>query len=121
MLILRKTGLPFLPSDVQALICSSLRGRQRTLAALAQTCKSLKGPALEELWRVIPCFEVIVYTLPPDLWEVYEADYDTHIVRSHHRVAVVYLIPPLPENPTGCHFFEGSRSSPLLHPSGKGR
>ena len=104
MSVLRKTGPPFLPRDVQALICSSLCGCQGTLVALAQTCRSLKGPALEELWRVIPCFEVIVYTLPPDLWEVYEADYDTHIVRSYRGAAVVYLMSPLPENPTGCNF-----------------
>ena len=95
MLMLRKTGLSFLPSDVQALICSSLCGRQRTLAALAQTCKSLNGPALKELWRVIPCLEVIAYTLPPRLWTVRPGS--RHVVRNLPVTSGVTLslMPPL--------------------------
>ncbi|KAG2069536.1 hypothetical protein BDR04DRAFT_682074 [Suillus decipiens] len=42
---------------------------KKTLMALALTCKSFSGPALDLLWRDLPEFEPLIKCLPQSLWK----------------------------------------------------
>jgi len=44
--------------------------RNKTLLALALTCKSFTGPALDLLWRELDGFDPLIRCLPPTLWKL---------------------------------------------------
>ncbi|KAJ8592381.1 hypothetical protein M405DRAFT_931524 [Rhizopogon salebrosus TDB-379] len=44
--------------------------RKKTLLALAVTCKSFTGPALDLLWRELDSFAPLIRCLPPSLWKL---------------------------------------------------
>ena len=45
-------------------------GGQKSLAALAISCRTFQDPALDVLWRRLPCIGPLVRCLPSDAWEV---------------------------------------------------
>jgi hypothetical protein len=44
--------------------------RNKTLLALALTCKSFTGPALDLLWRELDGLDPLIRCLPPTLWKL---------------------------------------------------
>jgi len=44
--------------------------RKKTLLALALTCKSFTGPALDLLWRKLDGLDPLIRCLPPTLWKL---------------------------------------------------
>ncbi|KAJ8593720.1 hypothetical protein M405DRAFT_921688 [Rhizopogon salebrosus TDB-379] len=52
------------------LIWASESSRKKTLLALALTCKSFTGPALDLLWRELNGFDPLIRCLPPSLWKI---------------------------------------------------
>ncbi len=56
-----------LPPDSLRLICTQF-DHLYDLTVLARTCRLLSQHAVREIWRVIPSFAVLAYTLPPDAW-----------------------------------------------------
>ena len=44
--------------------------RNKTLLALALTCESFTGPALDLLWRELDGFDPLIRCLPPTLWKL---------------------------------------------------
>jgi hypothetical protein len=72
---------PSLPASARTMSISELRqtifqlvdrkhSRKKTLLALAVTCKSFTGPALDLLWRELDLFAPLVRCLPPSLWKL---------------------------------------------------
>jgi hypothetical protein len=71
---------PSLPASARTMSISELRqtifqlvdrkhSRKKTLLALAVTCKSFTGPALDLLWRKLDLFAPLIRCLPPSLWK----------------------------------------------------
>ncbi|KAJ8593610.1 hypothetical protein M405DRAFT_785777 [Rhizopogon salebrosus TDB-379] len=52
------------------LIWASESMRKKTLLALALTCKSFTGPALDLLWRELDGLDPLIRCLPPSLWKI---------------------------------------------------
>jgi hypothetical protein len=72
---------PSLPASARTMSISELRQeifqlvdrklwRKKTLLALAVTCKSFTGPALDLLWRELDLFSPLIRCLPPSLWKL---------------------------------------------------
>ncbi|KAJ8592392.1 hypothetical protein M405DRAFT_51924, partial [Rhizopogon salebrosus TDB-379] len=72
---------PSLPASARTMSISELRqaifqlvdrkhSRKKTLLALAVTCKSFTGPALDLLWRELDLFAPLIRCLPPGLWKL---------------------------------------------------
>ncbi|TFK86328.1 hypothetical protein K466DRAFT_663839 [Polyporus arcularius HHB13444] len=56
-----------LSPDSLRLICTQF-DHLYDLTVLARTCRLLSQHAVREIWRVIPSFAVLAYTLPSDAW-----------------------------------------------------
>lgn len=56
-----------LPDDILHCIYMACEG-QDTLASLALTCQFLYKYAIPRVWHTLPCFDVLVYTLPREAW-----------------------------------------------------
>jgi len=72
---------PPLPASARTMSISELRwkifqlvdlgpSRNKTLLALALTCKSFTGPALDLLWRELIGLGALIRCLPPTLWKL---------------------------------------------------
>jgi hypothetical protein len=66
----RTMGISELRWKIVELIWASESSRKKTLLALALTCKSFTGPALDLLWRELNGFDPLIRCLPPSLWKI---------------------------------------------------
>jgi hypothetical protein len=78
----RQREIPSLPAGTRTMSISELRWkiveliwasgfpRKKTLLALALTCKSFMGPALDLLWRELDELNPLIRCLPPSLWKI---------------------------------------------------
>ncbi|KAF9002451.1 hypothetical protein BDQ17DRAFT_530032 [Cyathus striatus] len=77
-------SLPHIP-EILRLICEHLIWEKKTLVALARTCKTLEGPALDVLWFSLDDFYQLVKCLPSNvLREETKDDKTTYLVLKHY-------------------------------------
>ncbi|KAI0641509.1 hypothetical protein C8Q79DRAFT_315625 [Trametes meyenii] len=94
-----------LPQDTILRICRLLfygndpnGDGHRALAALAVTCRTLSGPALDTLWHALGSLIPLIYLLPDDLWTIEQIPLSFHGVQDTFSMAIFRTV--LARDPT---------------------